>query len=412
MVQPGAFSVEAGRFADRFAVLGDAFPGVGVEEKSRITGATIRTDTAAVRPAIELALGLLIGSRFRTPSGDRVDGHSVVADAHVGTNAYSVGPATVRALKRVRKRDALHDIAIETESYIASALVRAYASRVLSAILLTLGDLRVRLNTGAFAVRIAGVAKVAIAHGWSDALPVLATLGTLRNAFVAGIEGVAWRAFADTGSDALATGATLRTLRDTAVLLETVARVASANTRSDAFPVRATSRTLGDAFVRRVGNETLITPTDARSDTFTVLASLGTAGNAGFLIGRRICESFATSADSGSDALSVLAAILANGYAFFRFDSCVYLRRRLIDVSRFAFAHMRQDAIAVPTATRAYGLAFAVYFLVAQFTSAHVGRKAVGILLTRLLAVRHADTLLSEPTFGTGADVRRGAFSA
>lgn len=117
---------------------------------------------------------------------------------------------------------------------------------------------------------------------------------------------------------------------------------------------------------------------------------------------------FATSAHPRSRAFSVAATVLAHRHAF----SVRSLHPWLELVSRSAFAHVGRHALAVHASMRADGLTLAVHLLVAQHASAHVRREAVGVLLASLLAVRPANTLLSDPSRRTAAHVRPCAISA
>lgn len=120
---------------------------------------------------------------------------------------------------------------------------------------------------------------------------------------------------------------------------------------------------------------------------------------------------FVTSAHSRSSAFPVATTIFANGYALFALDPSETFGRGLNHVSFSASAYSRCHALAIFTATGADRLAVAVFFFVAQFTSAHVRREAIGVLLAWLFARGHADALLCNPAWRTGAYVWSSAFS-
>lgn len=265
LIQAGAVSVETRQLAKRLpyltSPLGDASSGIGIDHEPVVAEATIRAYAAAVWSTVWLALqlGLLIRLLIRlgTPSSDRIDGHSVVADAHVRADAEAVGATTVSAFERVRERDASSGVWVQAEAQVARAFVDADAPGVWTAIDLTVGDLRLGLqHVDAPTIRVAGVANVAIANPWSDAYPVDAVLRTIRDARVVVTWNVASIAVANSRGHAFAVDATSGTLRDAFVgKVEGEAWLTLTDTWRDAFTVGATSRTLGDTFARGVEGE-------------------------------------------------------------------------------------------------------------------------------------------------------------
>lgn len=132
----------------------------------------------ALRPGFLIRLLIRLG----TPSSDGVDGHSVVADAHVGADAEAVGAAAVSALEGIGERDASSGILVQAEAHVARAFVDTDASGVWAAIDLTVGDLRLGLQrVDAPTIRVAAVANVAVANAWSDAHAIAAVLRTMRH---------------------------------------------------------------------------------------------------------------------------------------------------------------------------------------------------------------------------------------
>lgn len=287
----------------------DASPGIGIDREPVVAEATIRAYAAAVWSTVWLALrlGLLIRLLIRlgTPSSDRVDGHSVVADAHVGADAEAVGTAAVSALERIRERDACSGIRVQAEAHVARAFVNTDAAGVWAAIDLTVGDLRLGLQrVDAPTIGVAGVASVAVANPWCDAHAIAAILRTMRDTRAIVIWNVAWIAVADSRGQALAMGATLRTLRNAfvAVEVEGEAWLALTDTWRNAFSVGATSRTLGDAFVRGVEVEAWLAFADIGSDAFSVDAALRTLRDAS---GPVEDEAWFALADTWRDAFAV-----------------------------------------------------------------------------------------------------------
>lgn len=408
LIQASAVSVETGQFAKRLCYLTsplrDASSGIWIDRETVVAAATIRAYAAAVWSTVWLALrlGLLIRFLIRlgTPSSDRIDGHSVVADAHVRADAKAVRTATVSALERGRERDASSGIRVQAKAQVARAFVDTDASGVWAAIDLTVGDLRLGLQRiDAPTIGVAGVASVAVANPWSDAhaiaailwtmrdaravviwnvawiavadsrgqaLAMSATLGTLWNAFVAvEVEGEAWFALTDTRGNALSVDATSRTRGDAFVRgVEGEAYFALADTWRDTFAVDATLRTLGDAFVRGVEDEACFAVADTWRDAFAVDATRRAIRDAGLLVTRRINESFLTSAHSRGSTFSVATAIFAHGHALFRLDAGGNLRRWLNHVSLPASARPGCHTLAVFTAAGADWFTLAVFFFV------------------------------------------------
>lgn len=96
---------------------------------------------------------------------------------------------------------------------------------------------------------------------------------------------------------------------------------------------------------------------------------------------------FVTSAHPRSCALPIATAIFTSRDAHRGLESNGTFRAWSFHVSWLTYAQVRRHAVAILTATGTYGLAFAIYLVVAQFTGAHVWREAVSVFLAGLLAI-------------------------
>lgn len=89
-------------------------------------------------------------------------------------------------------------------------------------------------------------------------------------------------------------------------------------------------------------------------------------------------------------------AALASGYALLAF---------VLNESRSASADTWCHAFSVSASVGTDRSALTVYFVVAQFADAHLGRETVGVLLTLIIADGHTNALLGTPSWLAAADV-------
>lgn len=96
-------------------------------------------------------------------------------------------------------------------------------------------------------------------------------------------------------------------------------------------------------------------------------------------------------------------AAFARGHALLAF---------IQDVSRPAATDARRHAFALLASIGADRSAPAVDLVVAQFAHAHLGREAIGILLTPIRTDGHANAAIGTPSWRAAADVRSCAAAA